>query len=71
MFDYSNLCARILGRFGTFTQFTKETGKSTKWLFRRLSGEKAMDINDMNLLISALNISGADIDDLFFKRVTE
>lgn len=71
MFDYSNLCARILGRFGTFAQFTKETGKSSKWLFRRLSGEKSMDIEDMDFLKSTLNISDADFSDIFFKRVTE
>lgn len=71
MFEYSNLCARILGKFGTFARFSKETGKSTRWLFRRLSGDKPMDIADMDFLKSALNISDADFCDVFFKRVTE
>lgn len=71
MFDYSNLCARILGKFGTFARFSKETGKSTKWLFRRLSGDKPMDIADMDFLVSVLGVSDVDIHDLFFMRAAE
>jgi len=71
MFDYSELCSRILRKFGNFVRFSKETGKSTRWLLFRLSGEKPMNIEDMDFLKSALNISDADVSNVFFKRVTE
>lgn len=70
-YDFTDLSARILGRFENYLAFAKAAGISPEQLRRYLQNERPMKVSVMNRMVELLQIPDIQVDSYFFRRLQE
>jgi len=71
VFDHSKLCGRIVEKFGTQREFSKQMGMSEGTLSSRLTGRNSFSADEILKACQLLDIDAADASIYFFTEKVE